>query len=288
MRLFALLLGLLMTLSQSWNAHPDFALPTSEAIGETIEGECLSLAPWGAESWGLEAGVFNSTRRTLDAARIQQFGDALYLYGSHEGYATAPNAPHELGLVRVLQGNVWQGNGLCDTPISWHVPAPLPIADNALPLEVRYSLDTLAPLTARNSWIMIAVNIWLSSPHLPAGDDLNRQKPLVLDLVLYHHCNAPGCGLEHFEDEAGYHYQTLVTGNEPLRFAPMNWQADLRPIILAALDADYTCREEPCEGMPAALRENLDTLRLHQLEFVIELRNATAAALLHSLALYEG
>lgn len=284
-RMLRLLAGLLLMaftvppLAPTWNHNGDFSLPRSPQIGGNLEETCFSLAPWGADSWGVEAGSFNSANQTLTAARFAQFGENLYLYGKQQ------NAPDDfsLGLVRAVQGNVWQDRTLCDAPIPWYIPEPLPL-QNDLQLALDYRLDTANLLAVDSAWMMVAVNVWLSSPEFPPGADGRGRKPLVLDLVLYHACNTPGCHLEHFEDEAAFHYQKIVSDNQLRLGHALEWRAALAPHVQDALLSEYACRDEQCTGFPAGL--SLDALHLYQLEFVIELRNAEGAALIDNFHLF--
>ncbi len=268
-------------ISPAWNRDGDFALPPAPDIDQNYTERCLSLAPWGAESWGLEAGSFNGANNTLSGSRFAQFGENLYLYGKQE----TPSDDPALGLVRAIQGNVWQDRTLCEEPIPWHVPDPLPLTDD-VQIALDYRLDTAALLTSDASWLMIALNVWVSSPDFPPGDDGRGHKPLVLDLVLYHDCNAPGCQLEHFEDDPAFHYQTLVSDNRLRIGTPLEWRASLLPYVQAALLTEYICREGTCTGIPPEVAANPDALRLHQLEFVIEMRNAEGAALIDNFHLF--
>jgi hypothetical protein len=235
----------------TWNRHGSFTLPRFDT--GNIRNRCYVRAPWGRRSWGIEGATFTSTDFKLDWQRFASFsGDSAYLYGQEQR--------GEWGFVRYVQGSVWGGTN-CG-PIPWHRPAPLSFAGKTLMLHLDLYRDTHTLLQPGDSWVMFAINVWISSPHFPkAGEDVNGRKPLVLDLVFYRACNWAGCGLRHFEDSAAYHYQATI-GRTPHR-RWRSWQVNLSTYIDNALNTF---------GLPAT------HAKLYQMEFVVELHNAEGVA----------
>ena len=228
-----------------------------------IDAACTMLAPWGGESWGVEAATFSDPDdRTIDTARFIATGENGYLYGLE--------TRGRWGFTRFIQGDVW-GGGNCGA-IPWHRFEPIAIAGEELSIDLDLYRDTSNLFATDDSWIMFAVNLWFSSPDLPqAGDDLNGRKPLVMDLVLHHECTIADCGLETRESETAYHYQAVV-GEAPLR----EWRhasIALAPHIEAAL-AHF---DLPPEAQA--------TLALYQAEVVIELHRAEGAASVDNVVL---
>lgn len=221
-----------------------------------IDDACTAQAPWGPDSWGIEAATFSDPDdRTIDSARFVATGQDGYLYGMEE--------QGRWGFVRYIQGDVWGGTS-CG-PVTWHRFAPLPTAGRDIRVDIEVYRDTANLFTDSNSWIMFAVNAWFSSPDFPLeGGDLNGRKPLVMDLALHHECNMDGCALRHAESDSAYHYQSSV-GQAP----PGDWG------IFSIALAPHIDNAFAAFDLPEAARQSL---RLYQLEFVIELHAAEGAA----------
>ena len=121
---------------------------------------------------------------------------------------------------------------------------------------------------------MFAVNVWFSSPELPVGADKTGHKPIVLDLAFYHDCNILGCEIVHKEDDKAFHYQVLI--DETPLDSWKSWTIDLDPYIEKALNHAW-------DSGPIDYAQ--DTLKLYQLDFVIELQNTEGAAMIDNFAL---
>ncbi len=249
---FLLLLAILMLTScesgpQVWNHDGNFDLEPFET--EDIREQFFVDAPWGNQSWGIEGASFDkkNSSHTISGANFISWGDEGYLYGKEEaGYWS---------FVRYIQGDVW--GGTYEGPVPWYVPPPLYTHDKKLTLSLDIQRGTNLFLTKDKSWHMFAVNVWLNAPDFP--------KPLVLDLIFYHDCNEPECNWGSFEDEDAYHYQAFI-GETPYR-EWKSWTIPLHEHIQEALTTF---------NLSASAKETT----LHQLEFVIELKNAEGAAII--------
>jgi hypothetical protein len=250
-----------------WNADGRFHL-TSYDTGE-LSNVCFINAPWGRQSWGVEASTFSdpSNHRLQTARFIRRYGRAAYLSGM--------DTKSRWGFVRFVQGDVW-GRSHCG-PIPWRVPPPLRTSGRQLVLEVDYRRESARLLTPRNSWLMPAVNLWFSSPALPAGGDKTGHKPLVMDLAFGYRCNIPGCKLGSFEDVYAYHYQRFI----PYRRYANPARCEQRPA--------WRCYSIPLNGLirnalrhdwkpsgPIARARN--SLSLYQLDVLIEFYNSRGSA----------
>lgn len=234
----------------------DFAIPTFDT--GNIDGSCTMLAPNGDRSWGVEAATFSVPEdRTIDTARFLSNGESGYLYGlENRG---------RWGFVRYIQGDVW-GGGNCG-PIVWNTFEPVATAGRDIRIDLQVYPDTEKLFTENDSWIMFAVNLWFSSPDLPLeGGDLNGRKPLVMDLILDHACTMPGCAYGHKESESAYHYQASVVSEAP---TPGTWN----PVSMDV--SEHLAQAVEHFELPAAAAESL---KLYQVEFVIELYRAEGAA----------
>jgi len=131
---------------------------------------------------------------------------------------------------------------------------------------------------------MPAVNLWFSSPAFPAGGDKHGRKPLVLDLALDHSCNIPDCELRHFDDADAFHYQRFIRYKKYKDRARCNdrpgWRCytiPLNGLIRNALTRDWE--------LSGHIANAGSTLRLYQLDFLIELHNAEGAASIDNVRL---
>ncbi len=243
-----------------WNVNGDFTLPAHDT--GNIRDTSYMRAPWGPGSWGIGGRTFTSSVTSIAGQRYYVNGGQAYLYGKE--------ARGDLGFVRYIQGAVWGGS------YPWHIPPPLPLqvgapASRAGPLAIR-SLwidldlyrDTSRSLGSGRSWVMYAINVWVSSPHFPSGSDINHKKALVLDLAFYH---SGGSLSSHASDKA-HHYQAEI-GVTPER-SWQSWSVNLGYHIDTALRFF---------GLPS--RE----AKLYQAEFLIELRNAEGAAMIDNFHL---
>jgi len=235
---------------RGWNNDGDFDLQSFDT--GNINGQFLVDAPWGSDSWGIEASSFDkdNPERTISGARFASWGNGAYLYGKEEeGYWS---------LVRCVQGDAW------GRAVPWHVPNALSTYRKNLVLYLDTYRDTNNMLSSSNSWNMFAINVWLNSPNL--------SKRIVLDLVFYQDCNWDNCGLAHYEDENAYHYQVVI-GETPYK-EWKSWEISLSEHIQNALEEFQ-------------LQDAKKRLKIYQLEYVIELKNAEGAAMINNFYLVE-
>ncbi len=237
-----------------WNNHGDFDLRPFDT-GD-ISDQFFVDAPWGSDSWGIEASSFdkNNTEHTISGARFASWGNGVYLYGKEEeGYWS---------LVRYVQGDSWGGTYTGAVP--WHVPDALSTYRKNLVLYLDTYRDTTNMFTSSESWNMFAINIWLNSPDL--------SKRIVLDLVFYQDCNWDNCGLAHYEDEHAYHYQVII-GETPYK-EWKSWEISLSEHVENAIEE-------------FELQDAKKSLKIDQLEYVIELKNAEGASMINNFSLVE-
>lgn len=222
-----------------------------------IADACSVLAPWGNRSWGAEASTFSdSTTHAIDGARFASTGHQVYFYGKEMS--------GRWGFVRYVQGSMW-GATNCG-PIPWNVPAPLETYGHELTFELDVYRDASDRLsTFLPSWTLVAINLWFSTPDMPEpGRDKNRRKPLVMDLAVYNDCNWPFCGLRNFTDDDAYHYQAQVGE------APLNAWGHISFTL-----SEHLAKAIEAFDLPEAAAR---TMKLYQVEFLIELHHAEASA----------
>lgn len=245
----------------TWTQDARFeAFPPLDIEGR---GLCLSIAPAGERSWGIEGFLFTDDRNffganSLDWYRAHNREGGIYLYGRERR--------SEWGLVRLIQGDAWNGSQ-CQNSEAWYMP-PAISAEKIAGIELDYEINTANLLTHDSSWLMIALNLWLDTAEFP--------KPLVIDLVLSHQCNnTPDCSLRHFEDDLAFHYMHPVTHIDMI---------DFPQLITNALHTTYLdeCHERECVGtLPSVVPE------LRQFDFVIELHQSEAAVIVKHLSILE-
>ena len=250
-----------------WNVHGDFGLPAFDT--GALSGRCFIDAPWGPSSWGVEGSTFSDpVDHRLEASRFSVRRD-----GSAQ--LSGADASGRWGFVRYVQGDVW-GRSHCGA-IPWVTPSPLLTAGRELVLKVDYRRDSGELLATQDSWLMPAVNLWFSSPDLPAGDDKRGHKPLVMDLAFGYSCNIPGCRLRSFEDVYGFHYQRLLQYRryeDRARCAGRpRWRCFTVP--LDGLIRDALGLEWAASGR---IEEAGRSLSLYQLDVLIEFYNSRGAA----------
>jgi len=257
-----------------WNADGRFRLPSYDS--GRLSRVCFIKAPWGRNSWGIEASTFSDPRNhRLQRARFfRRHAPAAYLSGM--------DSNSRWGFVRYVQGDVW-GRSHCGR-IPWRVPRPLGTSGRQLVLEVDYRRESARLLTSRDSWLMPAVNLWFSSPALPAGGDKTGNMPLVMDLAFEYRCNIPGCKLGSFQDVHAFHYQRFL----PYRRYADRARCEGRPA--------WRCYSIPLNGLIRnALRHDWKpsgpitrarhSLRLYQLDVLIEFYNSRGAASIDNVRL---
>jgi len=247
-----------------WNNEVPMRLPLFDT--GNMERQCVAAAPWGSQSWGIEAATFSDAAdRFIAAARFRSFENHVYVYGKED--------QGRWGFARYVQGDIWGGSN-CGDQIPWHLPRPLRLDGRNPTVQLDIHRDTTQLDTPDNSWVMLALNVWVTSPEFPPGPDKTGHKPLVMDLSFYQECNFADCGLGYSEDASAFRYQDSV-GETPLR-EWRSWRLELWDYLDAALEQPYP------SGSIAGAR---DTIELHQIEFLIEVRNATGAASIRNFAL---
>ena len=244
-------------LEGSWNNDGDFEI---QAVDTGIQQKtCYNNSPWGNNSWGLEGSTFSDQSNfTIDNAKFISSDGNIFLYGKDES--------NKWGLVKLTQGNIWGGTN-CG-PITWYCPSPLLTYNKELVIEIDIKRE-LNKLLADESWIMFAINVWFSSNELPSGSDINSRKPLVMDLILYHDCNWQGCIIQNFEDSDAFHYQTKIGETPYQKF--QTWSISLSEHITKALNYQWDS---------GSINHVIDSLKLYQLDFVIEVKNAEGSAII--------
>lgn len=230
-----------------------------------LRDPCLAEAPWGEDSWGVEAATFQTSEAASDGIR-----GARVSVEDGIGQLVAQENEGRWGLVRLIQGDVWGGTN-CG-PVPWARPTPLTL-DAPLFMELDVRVDSMELTSWLSSWVLIGVNVWISSPSFPAGDDIEGRKPLVLDLMVFHETNMFAIHDGSHEDEAAFHFQHSVAA-VPLR----RWQHvrfDLSAHITAALSHF---------SLDAAVA--VGDARIHQVEVVVEVHNAEALARVKNLEMF--
>ena len=250
-----------------WNTYSRFRVPVYDS--GRLSNVCFIKAPWGSHSWGVEASSFSDPRNhRLQAARFSR---------RRTGVATLAgmDSNSRWGFVRYVQGDIW-GRSHCGA-IPWRIPPPLATSGRQPVVKVDYRRDGGRLLTPHNSWLMPAINIWFSSPAFPPGGDKTGHKPLVMDLAFGYQCNIPGCKLGSFEDEYAFHYQRFVPyrrfGDRTRCGGRPAWRCYTIPLngfIRDAVRHDW----RPSGPLDGAGR----SLRLYQLDVLIELYNSRGAA----------
>jgi hypothetical protein len=239
-------------------ADPSFALAPWDA-GE-VARVCLSEAPWGRGTWGAEAASFRdadsegSTDRTIDSAHLAVRDGTAAL--------SARDASGRWSFTRFLQGDVWGGSS-CG-PVPWRRLGPVPLSGGRLALDFDVCLEESELGSIVGSWILVGANVWVSGPAMPArGRDRHGRKPLVLDLVVHHRTSMLGIDDGSHEDDLAYHYQVAVAEARPSRWTHVS--IDLSRELQAAAER-------------FSLEPFLEDLAIHQVELVVEVHDASAAA----------
>lgn len=232
-----------------WNADQGFArLPRKDT--QNLKNKNYSKELSGS-SWGLQGRTFKpAPDGPLSWQRYIYSGSGLYMYGKEER--------GRWGFVRCIQGDVWGGLRRPPNRVSWNTPPPLSIQNNTLRVKLNFYNDTSSLGRSGRPWVMHAINVWVSSSSFPLnGKDRNGKKPLVLDLAFYH----SGSSLRSHQSAVAYHYQASV-GNTPAK-QRRSYYFNLSQYIQSALNH---------------FRLPQTGVKLYQLEFLIELKNAEGAA----------
>lgn len=252
----------------AWNADTDFRMFAIDT--GVMYDSCSSKAPWGAKSWGVENSSFQGDGNyKLTAARFRNNGENAYLYGKN----LQPG--RVWGNVRYVQGDIWGGSS-CG-PRQYNIPQPQSLRDKHLVLEFDCLLDTANLLTPQDSWIMAAVNLWLSGEIMPSGKDLEGRKPLVVDLYIYHTSNMPSAPLARESGDA-FHLPMELQRAEVGHWG--RWRIDLTQAMEEAIRKGFPDLQKLKTGQFI-----LDDLSLYQIDFVLEIVNAEAAATIDNFRL---
>jgi hypothetical protein len=228
--------------------------------------------PWGNSSWGISAYAWepsSSTKQPIHYYNFTSDGQTAYLEGHEEdGY---------YGVVRYIQGDVWWGD-----QVPWNLPWNEPrnpqnllTHNRQLDIDIDIYRDQETDLPG-SSRIMYAINIWFYSDELP-GPNWSGGPPgpkrLVMDLIF--HVAGEQNSINSFVDEYAFHYQAMI-GEAPYQ----NWahyDIDLTEHINNALSLNWN-------GVGPILFAE-DTLEIKQLEYLLELKRASAACSIDSLVL---
>jgi len=234
-----------------WNDCSDFRGPlydTGNIFDRCFADVIPSDCPhrWGINSYSWYEGV----EYPLHAARFARFSGGPYLYG-HENAG-------RYGIVRYIQGDVWGGT-ICGVTPPWYLPSPLLTHRKKLTLKIEILRDTNIGERPGSDRIMFAINVWFKSPEL--------LKPLVMDLIFY---LGEDDTYGSFEDQYAYHYQYFVGETPYYTWAP--WTINLSRHIKRAL-AFF------------GIRYAKETLAIYQLEFLLEIVYARAAASIRNFSL---
>lgn len=267
-----------------WGINHDGAF---EMAAFDIEGHngCISDAPWGSRSWGIEAANFtpnNAQRNAISWFRFRKAPAGVYLYGQE--------LSGKWSYVRYVQGDAWGGTHCGDAP-SWYIFQPVPVVETPLQVELDFLLDTHTLVTDDNSWLMFAVNLWFRSPAIRSNDltqanQVHGNKPLVVDFVLHHECNLESdCGLRFFESDTAFHYMIPIDPDYSFENGMRRYIFGVNEHIREAVEATYLPECETTECLGEIPDEALNSLELMQFEFVTELFNAEGAAVIDNFFL---
>ena len=243
-------------------ADGDFEL--SEHGSGVLNNRCHLAAPWGQNSWGIEAFTFHDPGdRSIDQA----------IFGVADGYASLSGVDNSGGtaLVRFIQGDIWGGSH-CGA-IGWNRFSPaIRTSDGDLIITIEVTRGATELSTVNNSRVRHGVNLWLDAPTLPSSvSTVTGRKPLVLDLIVSWECNRAQCEAVPSDDAFAFHYPVVI-GASP-QGATTIWRIPLREHIIAA------ATEFSLDSMLA------DTTTVMQVEYVVELVNARASAELDNFVL---
>lgn len=251
-----------------------------------ISNRCTNLAPWANAGWGLNAGTFLRTDdlHALEGARLRVFHDAN-TNSQVAGIFAKESRGIRMGFARFVQGDAWGGTscpsavGSDGGRIGWGKPKPLAVSGRRLGLKIDVRNEEVWKFSNRarrggvggTSHVMMAFNVWLSSPRLA--------KRAVLDLAVVHDCNwgAGVCGPNTGEGANAYHYIVHLSRDD--RDSPRGqwtrWIIDLSRHISRAADKF---------GWDKSVRESLS---ITQVEFLIEVMDGQGKVLFDNVHLLE-
>ncbi len=159
--------------------------------------------PWGGSSWAVQAWTYDSRATVPDMAASRFYVDsgAAYMYAKEDDNYYA--------LAKYVQGSVSSNS------VAWNNFTPAAVGGKDVNLSMRVYRDTDVLLGTADGWVTMAVNLWFSSPNMPAtGTDRNGKKPLVLDLVFHFECNtsATCANAGHAVETGSYHFRKKLPG----------------------------------------------------------------------------
>ena len=187
------------------------------------------------------------------------------------------------GTVTCVQGDVWNWKNIFPEKM-WNEPIPISYLDDEqefkdliIEIDVRRLYNGSLAEPGEDDRIMYAIDVWLSSPELPLIPNKTQTKPLVLDIIFY---LGEDDKAESFVDDYGYHYQVKLPECPIESHVDTSITIPLTAYIYNALREGYINWADP-EPRPIYYIENVDrveeTLRLYQLEFLLEVQRAYAA-----------
>nr|WP_319490837.1 hypothetical protein [uncultured Desulfobacter sp.] len=153
---------------------------------------------------------------------------------------------------------------------------PCPLNNRRILLNLDCILDTAKLLTPDDSWILAAVNLWLSGPAMPPGNDCLGRKPLVLDFYIFHQSNMKSI----VPHEDGFAFHVPVSLKPAVIGKKISWRRDITQHLVNAVHSDF-----PGLKRLGPARPRLEDLKIYQMEFVLELVNAEAAATIDKFTL---
>ena len=247
-----------------WNTGGDFELGTFDSgdqYGVSQPSNGYWDAPWGSEYWGVHGYSWeNENIYPIHQCRFSSNGHTAYMHGKEtEG---------KYGTITYIQGDIWDWNG------PWHNPEPLSTNQKHLTLNIDLYRELTIAENMPDSRIMFAINVWFNSPEI--------SKRLVMDLIFYLGGNDQA--YRHFEDEYAFHYQYLIGTTPSLEWK--KWNIDLSMHIQQALSNDWKLWDGSDGSGPIDHAE--DTLKLYQLEFLLEIVHAEAAVEIDNFYLVNG
>ena len=236
----------------TWNTNPGF--DNLNYDGGLKEKDIAAYAPLGQNSWGMYnfAWSFWEPQIPLDRFHAYIKNGQYHAYLKHgRGWS--------YGVTMISQGT-YSGNPSSKT---WHCPKPLNIKNKKLILSFDARVDqakvdiTKEPL----SWLMMGVNVWYRSPHMP--------KPLVMDVMFYSYKGVVFTQ----EDEIAYHYQYVLNRGKNDINKWQHYDMDLNWLIDRAVKR-------------FKLENYRDELEIVQLDILIEAVYAEGAFTSDNLGIY--
>lgn len=227
-------------------------------------------------NWGIEAFTWGETSlvapNLLNEFRLELSNGVMSLYGKNL-------TNKHFGVVRCVVGDVWN-----TASVPWSTPAPLLMDGTSVEIEFELLEESCNLLGSiwHDSWVMFAINLWFDSPDFPHGDSRTYHKPLVMDLVFYlshtlYFDKAPTYPYVYKESQHAYHYQSLL-GDYVINPTWTPWKINLQEHIQRAFDPSNIYINKSGTNSAPLPAEALASLRLCQVEFLLELQAGSGAA----------